>query len=137
MSGMSDYTITNLEDVEDMAAKHGVGESASVRFPREDVEAISTGFAHVQINPGKRHPFPHRHDAAEEVYVVLAGSGRVKFEDTFHDLRTHDIVRVSPHVTRGFEAGPEGLDVIAVGGPKPEGGDGVVGTAAWPEDGDA
>jgi mannose-6-phosphate isomerase-like protein (cupin superfamily) len=115
MSGMSDYTITNLEDVEDMAAKHGVGESASVRFPREDVEAISTGFAHVQINPGKRHPFPHRHDAAEEVYVVLAGSGRVKFEDTFHDLRTHDIVRVSPHVTRGFEAGPEGLELIAFG----------------------
>jgi hypothetical protein len=32
-----------------------------------------------------------------------------------------------------FEAGPDGLDIIAVGGPKPEGGDGVLCPAAWPD----
>jgi hypothetical protein len=39
----------------------------------------------------------------------------------------------APEVIRCFEAGPDGLDIIAVGGPKPEGGDGVMGTAAWPD----
>jgi hypothetical protein len=33
---------------------------------------------------------------------------------------------------RAFEAGPDGLDLIAVGGPKPEEGDGVRATATWP-----
>jgi hypothetical protein len=34
---------------------------------------------------------------------------------------------------RGFEAGDDGLEVIAIGGPKPEGGDGVRSEAAWPD----
>lgn len=34
-----------------------------------------------------------------------------------------DVLRVAPAVVRSFEAGPEGLDVICIGGRKPEGGD--------------
>jgi hypothetical protein len=34
---------------------------------------------------------------------------------------------------RAFEAGPDGLDVVAVGGPRPEDGDGVMADAAWPD----
>jgi hypothetical protein len=36
-------------------------------------------------------------------------------------------------VVRAFEGGPEGLDIIAIGGPKPAEGDGVMAAAAWPE----
>jgi hypothetical protein len=53
------------------------------------------------------------------------------------ELRQWDVVRVAPEVVRAFEAGPDGLDIIAVGGPKPEGGDGVVGAAVWPDGPDA
>lgn len=112
---MSDYTITNLDDVEDIAASHGVGDAGVIRFPREAVGAQATGFAHLRLNPGCRHPFPHRHEQAEEVYIVLSGSGRVKLEDELLDLAAHDIVRVAPHVTRGFEAGPDGLELLAFG----------------------
>jgi mannose-6-phosphate isomerase-like protein (cupin superfamily) len=115
MAGMSDYTITNLGGVEDIAAKHGVGEAGTIRFPREDVDAQDTGFAHVLLAPGKRHPFPHRHQQAEEVYFVISGSGTVKLDDALHELRTHDIVRVAPHVARSFEAGPEGIELFAFG----------------------
>jgi hypothetical protein len=57
----------------------------------------------------------------------------VLLNDEVHDLRQWDVVRVAPEVVRAFEAGPDGLDVIAVGGPKPVEGDGVPGTAAWPD----
>jgi mannose-6-phosphate isomerase-like protein (cupin superfamily) len=112
---MSDYTITNLKQCDDFAAANGVGEVGVIRFPREDVEAKATGFAHLTLNPGKRHPFPHRHDKAEEVYIVLAGSGHVKLEDELRDLAKYDIVRVAPHVRRGFEAGPDGMELLAFG----------------------
>jgi len=35
---------------------------------------------------------------------------------------------------RAFEAGEDGLDIVAIGGPKPEDGDGVMGSADWPEE---
>ena len=43
------------------------------------------------------------------------------------------MVRVAPEVVRAFEAGPQGLDIIAVGGPRPEDGDGVMANVAWPD----
>jgi mannose-6-phosphate isomerase-like protein (cupin superfamily) len=112
---MSDYTITNLEAAEDFAASNGLGDVGVIRFPREEVQAEATGFGHLQLKPGKRHPFPHRHKQAEEVYIVLSGSGQVKLEKEVRDVATHDIVRVAPHVARGFEAGPDGLELLAFG----------------------
>jgi quercetin dioxygenase-like cupin family protein len=64
----------------------------------------------------------------------VAGSGHVLLDDTVQELRQWDVVRVAPEVVRAFEAGPEGLDVIAIGGPKPEDGDGVRASAEWPEE---
>jgi quercetin dioxygenase-like cupin family protein len=75
----------------------------------------------------------HSHREQEEAYVVVAGSGRVLLDGEVLELRQWDVVRVAPEVQRAFEAGPDGLDVVAVGGPKPEDGDGVPGTAAWPD----
>jgi quercetin dioxygenase-like cupin family protein len=75
----------------------------------------------------------HSHREQEEAYVVVAGSGRVLLDGEVHDLRQWDVVRVAPEVVRAFEAGPDGLDIIAVGGPKPEDGDGVMGSVAWPD----
>ncbi len=34
-----------------------------------------------------------------------------------------DVLRVAPAVVRSFEAGPDGLDVICIGGRKPKEGD--------------
>ena len=126
---MSDYTITNLQQCEDFAAANGVGDVGVIRFPREAVDAKATGFAHLTLKPGKRHPFPHRHEQAEEVYIVLAGSGRIKLEDELRELSRHDIVRVAPHVTRGFEAGPEGMELLAFGAR--HGGDGEIVQDFW------
>lgn len=74
----------------------------------------------------------HHHKEQEEAYVVISGSGRIKLDDEVVELKQFDVVRVAPHVVRGFEAGPKGLEVIAVGGRKPEGGDGVRDPGRWP-----
>ena len=109
------YTIRNLREVEDLAAKHGFGEAQEARFPRGDLEAQSTGVAYLILRPGKRQPFAHRHNDAEEIYVVLAGSGRIKLDDDIVELRPLDSIRMAPGVTRMLEAGPDGLEVLAFG----------------------
>ena len=68
-------------------------------------------------------PFGHRHREQEEVYVVASGSGRAKLDDELIELAQWDVVRVAPSVIRAFEAGPDGLDMICVGGRRPKGRD--------------
>jgi uncharacterized cupin superfamily protein len=109
------YTIRNLREVEDLAAKHGFGETQEARFPRGDLDAEATGVAYLILRPGKRQPFAHRHSDAEEIYVVLAGGGRIKLDDDIVALRPLDSIRMAPGVTRMLEAGPDGLEVLAFG----------------------
>ena len=108
-----DYTIKNLTEVEDMAASQGFGEVQEARFAHEDLDAEQSGISLQKVKPGKRHAFAHRHKEAEEVYVVIRGSGRVKLGDEVEDVRELDAIRVAPSVTRAFEAGDEGLELIA------------------------
>ena len=39
----------------------------------------------------------------------------MKLDDEVHELRALDAVRVAPHVTRQFEAGPEGISYLVFG----------------------
>jgi hypothetical protein len=48
-----------------------------------------------------------------------------------HPIGRWDVVRVSPEAVRAFEAGPDGLELIAVGSDRSEGGDGVLAPSAW------
>lgn len=109
------YAKKNLRDVEDVAAKHGLSNAQEARFPRADLGAEQTGLNYLIIKPGQREAFAHRHGEAEEIYVVLAGSGRVKLDEELVDLAPRDSVRVSPGVTRSFEAGRDGLEVLVFG----------------------
>src|SRR3954466_1507830 len=97
------YAKKNLRDVQDSAAEHGLSESQEARFPRQEVGAEQTGMNFLIVKPGQREAFAHRHEQAEEMYVVLAGSGRVKLEDDLLELSPLDVVRVSPGVARSFE----------------------------------
>jgi mannose-6-phosphate isomerase-like protein (cupin superfamily) len=109
------FTIRKLTSVEDMAAKFGFSETHESRFANRDLEAQETGVSHHRLKPNKRQPFGHRHEKAEEVYVVLAGSGRVKLDDEIVEISELDAIRVAPGVTRAFEAGDAGLEYIAFG----------------------
>lgn len=127
---MSDFKITNFEDVENSAASRGI-EGLEARFGRGDIESEHLGVTLFRYGPGYRTPFGHRHREQEEVYVVISGGGRVRLEDETHELRRWDIVRVAPPVARAFEAGPDGLEMLAIGNDRPEGGDGEMLPDFW------
>jgi mannose-6-phosphate isomerase-like protein (cupin superfamily) len=128
---MSRFAIVNLLEVEDSVGERAEGIEG--RFGRKHLDSRDLGISHFRYAPNVRSPVAHSHREQEEAYVVVAGSGRVLLDDEPRDLRQWDVVRVAPEVVRAFEAGPEGLEIIAVGGPKPADGDGVAGTAAWPD----
>jgi len=109
------YTQINLFDVEDAAATNGFGERWEARVARQALDATQTGLTYFRLHPGKRSPFMHRHRQAEEVYVVLAGAGRVKLDEEILEVSALDAIRVAAEVARAFEAGPEGLELIAFG----------------------
>jgi len=109
------YTFMRLTDVTDSAPELGAGEVQESRFANADLQADDTGVTHHRVKPGRRQPFGHRHAQAEEVYVVLAGSGRVKLDDEIVELAPLDAIRVAPAVIRCFEAGADGLELLAVG----------------------
>jgi quercetin dioxygenase-like cupin family protein len=128
---MSDYAIVNLLELDDSIA--GRAEGMEGRFGRSQLGARDIGVSHWRYAPNFRSPAGHNHREQEEAYVVVAGSGRVRLDDEVREIRQWDAIRVAPAVVRQFEAGPDGLDLIAVGGPKPEGGDGVLSDSPWPE----
>lgn len=109
------YTIKNLREVEDAAAKHGYSETQEAHFARKDLDAEHTGLAYQVVRAGKRQAFGHRHDEAEEIYVVVSGTGRVKLDEEVREIAPMDAIRVSPSVPRSFEAGAEDLELLAFG----------------------
>ena len=109
------YTLKKLTDVEDSAATSSMGEFQEARFAKDDLEAEHTGVTYHRLKRGKRQPFAHKHEKAEEVYVVLAGSGRVKLDDEIVELEPLDAIRIAPGVVRQFEAGPEGMELLVFG----------------------
>jgi quinol monooxygenase YgiN/quercetin dioxygenase-like cupin family protein len=115
LPGGTGYTHLNLGDVEDMAPRFGFGEQGEARFATRPLEAQRTGLSHQRLRPHARQAFGHRHQHAEEVFLVLAGAGRMKIDDEVRDVRPLDAIRVAPGSTRAFEAGPDGLEFAVFG----------------------
>ncbi len=109
------FTKLNLDAVEDAAPGNGFGDRWEARVARTALGAERTGVSLFRLLPGKRSPFTHRHTDAEEIYVVLGGSGRVKLDGELLDVGPLDCIRVAPATARAFEAGPDGLQFLAIG----------------------
>ena len=119
------FTKTSLAAVDDAAPGNGFGDRWEARVARQALAAESTGVTLFRLFPGKRSPFTHRHTEAEEVYVVLSGSGRVKLDGEMFDVGPLDAIRVAPATARAFEAGPDGLEFLAFGAHHPGDGEPV------------
>jgi mannose-6-phosphate isomerase-like protein (cupin superfamily) len=125
------FTHKKLTDVKDSAPEFGMEEVQEARFAKKDLDAEKTGVSHHRLKPGQRTPFGHKHEDAEEVYIVIAGAGRMKLDDEIIEVERLDAIRVSPEVIRAFEAGDDGIEVLAVGARHD--GDGEVIPGWWSE----
>ena len=112
------FTLKNLkEDLEDLGSKFDGAPDLEFRLATEALELEQSGLGYQRVPPGYRFPYGHTHHKQEEVYVVLRGSGRMKLDDQVVDLEEWDAVRVPPGTWRGYEAGPEGLELLVIGAP--------------------
>lgn len=123
------FTKVSLAAVDDAAPGNGFGDRWEARVARDALRAQRTGVTFFRLRPGRRSPFTHRHTDAEEIYVVLSGSGRVKLDDELLDIGPLDSIRVAPATARAFEAGRDGLEFLAFGPHHP--GDGEVVQDPW------
>jgi quercetin dioxygenase-like cupin family protein len=130
---MSAYTHLHLPDAEDIAPDHGIGEVLEGRFVSGDLGGSVVGLSYQRLRPGGRIPFGHRHTRQEEVYVVLAGSGRANVGGSIVELARLDALRVAPEVWRALEAGPDGMELIAIGAPISAERDSEIDPGWWPE----
>jgi mannose-6-phosphate isomerase-like protein (cupin superfamily) len=116
---MSGFTKINLKEIE-----AGGSDDVEARFARRHLDSDHLGLSLFRYGSGYRSRTGHSHREQEELYLVVGGSGRAKLDDEIVELRVWDVVRVAPSTVRAFEGGPDGLELVAVGSDRPEGGDG-------------
>ncbi|HUA74592.1 MAG TPA: cupin domain-containing protein [Solirubrobacteraceae bacterium] len=112
------FTLKNLKrDLDDVGANFDGAPGLEFRMGTFALGLERSGLTYQRVPPGYRFPYGHTHKAQEEVYVVVRGSGRMKLDEEIVELKEWDAVRVPPGTWRGYEAGPEGLELIVVGAP--------------------
>lgn len=109
------YDLVELRELKDDAVAGGFSETLEARFARDALRCERIGLSLQRVKPGVRAPFAHRHSTDEEVYVVVAGSGRAVVEGDLVELRPWSALRVPAGSARSFEAGAEGLEFLAFG----------------------
>ena len=123
------FTVKNLMEIDDSVGARAEGIEG--RFGRRHLNSEHLGVSYFRYAPGVRSPMAHSHREQEEAYVIVGGSGQIRLDGEVVPVRQWDVIRVSPPVVRAFAAGEEGLEVIAIGADRTEGGDGVPAETAW------
>jgi uncharacterized cupin superfamily protein len=112
------FTLRNIkEDLADVGSRFDGAPDLEFRLATQALGLERSGLGYQRVPPGHRFPYGHMHKTQEEVYVVLRGGGRMKVDDEIVELKAWDAVRVSPGAWRGYEAGPDGLEILVIGAP--------------------
>src|SRR3954471_474743 len=112
------FTLRNLrKDPEDVGSNFDAAPGLEFRLATKALELEQSGLGYQRIPPDSRFPYGHTHKQQEEAYVVVSGSGRMKLDDDIVEVKQWDVVRVAPGTWRGYEAGPEGLEILVFGAP--------------------
>ena len=111
------FTIKNIKDLEDIGPVFDGPPGLEFRAATKPLELARGALSYQFLPPGCRFPYGHSHETQEEIYVFLRGSGRMKLDDEIVEVREWDVVRVPPGTWRGYEAGPEGLEILVFGAP--------------------
>ena len=112
------FTLRNLKaEIEDVGSNFDGAPDLEFRLATKALELERSGLSYQRVPPGYRFPYGHTHQEQEELYVVVRGSGRMKLDDEIVEVTEWDVVRVPPGTWRGYEAGPDGLEILVFGAP--------------------
>jgi len=125
------YTLRNVKEVDDSAPAFGMSPDVEARFARKALESQQVALSYQRLQRNVRMPFGHTHATQEEIYVVVAGSGRAKLDDDVVELQRWDALRVDPATMRAIEAGEDGIEFLALGGPIGDGNDAEMVSDWW------
>ena len=98
---------------------------------RVPLELEHSGVSYLRLAPGFRIPWGHTHKTQEEIYILVGGGLRAKLDDEIVELRPFDALRVHKNTMRGFEAGSDGAEMIAIGAPHTGPGDAEMVNGWW------
>lgn len=116
--GAVPFTRKNLrDDLADVGSNFNGAPGLEFRHASAALGLEHSGLSYQRIPPDYRFPYGHTHARQEELYVVVRGRGRFKLDEEIVDVREYDVVRVSPGTWRGYEAGPDGLEILVFGAP--------------------
>jgi uncharacterized cupin superfamily protein len=112
------FTRKNLKrDLDDLGSNFDGPPDLEFRAATAALGLERSGLTYQRVPPGYRFPYGHTHETQEEIYVVVRGSGRMKVDDEIIELAEWDAVRVPFGSWRGYEAGPDGLELLVIGAP--------------------
>jgi mannose-6-phosphate isomerase-like protein (cupin superfamily) len=112
------FTLRNLkEDPENLGPNFGGSPDLDFRSATKGLGLEQSALTYQRVPPGYRFPYGHTHKTQEEVFLVVRGRGRMKLDDEIVEVEEWDAVRVPPGTWRGYEAGPEGLEILVIGAP--------------------
>jgi len=112
---VSDYTLVNVDDVED----HYAGSSVPGEFRRltDALEAEQVSVTLIRIPPHSdfEQGTGHFHDEQEEVYIVTRGTLTMRFGDDIRPVTAGSVVRVAAKTPRSHRnEGDEPVELWAV-----------------------
>ena len=126
------YTKLNLRgEVEDQAPKFDMSPDMEYRPARAQLDLENSGVSFFRLEPNFRVPFGHTHNKQEEVYILVAGSARLKLDDEIIELKPWDAVRISKETMRNLEGGPNGAEILLFGAPNAGSGDAQMSQGWW------
>jgi mannose-6-phosphate isomerase-like protein (cupin superfamily) len=125
------FTHRNLKDLDNVGSNFGVADDLEFRAATAALDLEQSGLSYQRVPPSVRFPFGHTHKTQEEIYVVMGGGGRMKLDDEIVDLEQWDAVRVPPGTWRGYEAGPDGLELLVIAAPHIDQREDVEGQRDW------
>jgi hypothetical protein len=96
---VADYTVVNLNEVEDQAPKFGLAPDLQARFAAASLGLGKSGVSLQRLAGGFRMPFGHRQDQQEELYVIVRAP--MERRSWCSAPRTRAIRRATPRCSRG------------------------------------
>ena len=126
------FTLRNIkEDLEDIGPRFEGAPGLEFRAAAAELGLERSGLSYQRVPPDSRFPYGHTHKTQEELYVVVRGGGRMKLDDEIVEVKEWDAVRVPPGTWRGYEAGPEGLEILVIAAPSVDQREDVDGERGW------